>query len=85
LKAAVSVPFALSEKRLDEGDSRLGGCKKFVQVSLDSSSDDRHHRHMVLPSDLQHLRIRSTPHESVAVNAIPGGHENVDFVSMFGE
>jgi hypothetical protein len=53
-----------------------------MQVGLHGGGDDGHDRHVVLSGRLQHVRIRAAPHESVAINEIPGGHENVDLVGM---
>ena len=85
LKAAVSVLLALAENRGDERASRRGCREKFVKFSLHHGCHDRHDRHMVLRRRLQHKRIRAAPHESVAIDAIPGRYEDVDFIGVLGK
>ena len=85
LEAAISVPPALAEKRVDE--CRLGrfSREQLVEFKLSHESHDGHDGHVVHGCGPEHVGIRTSPDEAIAIDRVPGGHEDVDFVGVLDE
>lgn len=70
---------------VDEGFARHWSREKLVQICLHHAGNNWHHWDVVLRRCLQNLGIRSTPDESIAIDAIPGRHKSVHLVRVFGK